>query len=420
MKKLSVLSLILALILILGGCAVSDDAAVIIVNGESVTRGDMMQEIDSQLNYNQQLNAMYQAYYGFDPGLTTDRNEIANELINTRINILVSLQKAKELGFDQLTAQEEAQLDSDAQDQYDYIIAQTIPVYFPDLSGDEATKAAQDMANENGVTVANYRAELRDSLILSKLQNDVVKDVTVDENAVTTQLEANIAQQKTMFDETPSLFGDYYNQQYDTLYYAPEGFRVVKHVLIQFTDEDATIINQKMDILTQAAANVGQAKSDGTDLTAPQAAMDEAQAALDAARETARNNIQAKVDEVLALVNAENADFDALIEKYSEDTGMPATGYAVKEGYESFVEVFTKGAMSLEKVGDVSAPVYSDYGCHIIRYEKDIPAGNYEQEAARTAVEKSLLSAAQEERFFEELEKWINASKVKVYTDRLK
>ena len=87
----------------------------------------------------------------------------------------------------------------------------------------------------------------------------------------------------------------------------------MKHILVQFTENDLTAINQKRDALVQAAGKVGQAKNDANaDVDAAQQEMDAAQAALDEAIAAARENIQARVDEVLALATAEGADFDAL------------------------------------------------------------------------------------------------------------
>ncbi|MPM62053.1 Foldase protein PrsA 3 [bioreactor metagenome] len=63
-------------------------------------------------------------------------------------------------------------------------------------------------------------------------------------------------------------------------------------------------------------------------------------------------------------------DFEKLLAEYGTDPGMQgdtnAAGYLVGEGA-SFVEPFLKAALALVKDGDVSEPVQSDYGWHIIK-----------------------------------------------------
>ena len=420
MKKTVVLALMLALALLLSGCAAGDDAVIVDVNGQTITKAALNADIDAQINYNQQLNSFYLSYYGDTPGFTTDREEVAQTLIDSHVDRLVALQKAKELGLDQFTEEETAQIRQAAQERYDSVISQAAATYYADLEGEAATAAAVELAKENGATLEKYQASAEESMLLVKLELDAIKDISVDEANVTAALEEKANEQKALFEETASLFGDYVNQQYDTIYYAPEGYRMVKHILVMFTDDDNTIINQKMDDLTQAAANVGQAKNEGTDTTDAQAAMDAAQAELDAARAAARENIQSKVDEIYALATAEGADFDALVAQYNEDTGMPEDGYAVCDGYVSFVEVFTTAAMALENEGDVSAPTYSDYGCHIIMYTGDVPAGIRQDEATVSALRDSMLVEAQDKVLSSMLDQWVSEAQVKTYPDRLK
>ena len=145
----------------------------------------------------------------------------------------------------------------------------------------------------------------------------------------------------------------------------------------------------------------------------------EATAALEAAKETARQNIKAKVDEVYALATAEGADFDALVAQYNEDTGMPAIGYAICEGYAYFVESFTAAGMALENVGDVSEPVESTYGYHIMQYSAEIPEGPAALEDVRAELEAEVLTTKQDAAYTEAVNQWVSEADVKTYTDRL-
>jgi peptidyl-prolyl cis-trans isomerase D len=176
--------------------------------------------------------------------------------------------------------------------------------------------------------------------------------------------------------------------------------------------------------LTDAQAALENAAEDA-DKDALQSAVTEAeqavaaaQAAYDEAAATTKANAKAKADEVYALAAAEGADFDALVTEYSTDS-MPAEGYAIREGFASFVTEFTEGAMALQNVGDVSEPVESTYGYHIIQYASDVEEGAVALEDVQSVISSSLLSQKQNETSAATLAQWVSEANVKTYADRL-
>lgn len=418
MKKLMKISLLLALSLLLAGCGAKGSQVIIDVNGVTVDRDALIQEIDAQIDYNTQMNALYQSYYGVNPGFTTDREQVTQDVIDNRVKTLVALQKADEMGLGQMTADEEAEIEKGVQAQYDALIQSAISGNFADLPQDEAVKKAEEMAAENGITLERYRESAIKSLKITKLQAAVCEGVAIDENQAVSTQEMRIEEDKKTYTATPMSFGDYLNSGAGVPNYAPAGYRLVKHVLVQFGEEESAAINDKAKMLTLAAAAVGA--SEGDQKAAAQLEMDKATAALEEARAAARNSVQARVDEIYALATAENADFDALVNQYSDDAGMPARGYAMCEGHTSFSQAFLNAGMGLEKVGDVGQPVATDYGYHIMYYAADIPEGPYDRENALESIKAEMLEAAQEEVFFAQLEQWIDAAEVKTYPKRLK
>jgi peptidyl-prolyl cis-trans isomerase C len=79
--------------------------------------------------------------------------------------------------------------------------------------------------------------------------------------------------------------------------------------------------------------------------------------------------------EVRALVVVDGADFAAIARKYSEDPSVKSNGGNI--GWISARQVdraFWAGATALQKQGDVSEPVLSSFGYHIIRLEGKRPA----------------------------------------------
>ncbi|MBQ7039941.1 MAG: peptidylprolyl isomerase [Clostridia bacterium] len=72
---------------------------------------------------------------------------------------------------------------------------------------------------------------------------------------------------------------------------------------------------------------------------------------------------EALAKEIASKANLEN--FDSLIKENNNDPGQPAEGYLVYDGA-GFVDEFTNAAMAFTKVGEVSQPVLSTYGYHVI------------------------------------------------------
>lgn len=76
----------------------------------------------------------------------------------------------------------------------------------------------------------------------------------------------------------------------------------------------------------------------------------------------------ARAEHVLALARAEDADFVAMMKEYSDDPGSAADGTTyVIEGSGQFVPEFEAAARALEQPGQISEPVQSTFGYHLIR-----------------------------------------------------
>ena len=114
--------------------------------------------------------------------------------------------------------------------------------------------------------------------------------------------------------------------------------------------------------------------------------------------------------------------FEDLIAEYGTDPGMQ-TESNLKNGYPIHADSiiydanFTKAAAALEKVGDVSDPVISSFGIHILHYLRDIPAGAIElteeqKEQLKADIESERISLA----FSEYYDQWLASSDV-VWTE---
>lgn len=441
MRKKCILALMLAAMLVLSGCALvtvdeaADNARVILdVDGETVNKAVFHNMVEYQLYQNQQMNSYYQML-GLTGSFSTDENTVAQEVLASYTNSLVAKHKAAELGFDQMTEEENQEIQETAEKNYEELLTEIKDHYLADsasLDEAELRQKAMEYANENGMsTLENYLDSAKIEKSVEKLRADTVKDVTYTQEELQAKLDAEAAANKTTFESNPDYYGYYLNNGTPVYYNAP-GYRMVKQVLVKFTEEDNTALTEKNTELSQAKTALNDAQSalteaaEDADKTALQAAVDEAQAKLDevqaaydALKETAYANIQAKADEIYQKAIAEGADFDALVAEFNEDTGMPAAGYAVREGYSFFVASFVDAAMALEKVGDVSEPVKSDYGFHIIQYSADITEGTVALDTVSDTLGAELLSEKQDQAYADALAAWVSEAKVESHLEKL-
>lgn len=441
MRKKCILALMLAAMLVLSGCALvtvdeaADNARVILdVDGETVNKAVFHNMVEYQLYQNQQMNSYYQML-GLTGSFSTDENTVAQEVLASYTNSLVAKHKAAELGFDQMTEEENQEIQETAEKNYEELLTEIKDHYLADsasLDEAELRQKAMEYANENGMsTLENYLDSAKIEKSVEKLRADTVKDVTYTQEELQAKLDEEAAANKTTFESNPDYYGYYLNNGTPVYYNAP-GYRMVKQVLVKFNEEDNTALTEKNTELSQAKTALNDAQSalteaaEDADKTALQAAVDEAQAKLDevqaaydALKETAYANIQAKADEIYQKAIAEGADFDALVAEFNEDTGMPAAGYAVREGYSFFVTSFVDAAMALEKVGDVSEPVKSDYGFHIIQYSADITEGTVALETVSDTLGAELLSEKQDQAYADALAAWVSEAKVESHLEKL-
>ena len=322
-----------------------------------------------------------------------------------------------------------------------------------------------------------YVEAAKQSKAEEKLKDYVIKDVTVTEEELQADFDAKVASQKETYDATPSSYVSAKNSG-STVYYAPAGVRLVKQILLKFSDADQAVIDElntkitdKNNAVSTLTSSVRDALGSDTEVTvedvtaqvkvtmeqpegvstvatvsdltadftsdvnedvqdlAKQLAQAQAELAfyqeqLTAAREAGWANLSDKADDILAKL-ANGADFDVMIAEYNDDSGMASGstaskngGYAVCEGYTSFDSDFLAAAMALEKVGDVSGQVRTQFGTYILLYADDVTEGPIDLETVRDSLTSSLLTTKQNDTYDAQVEDWKNADGMKITTHR--
>ena len=114
--------------------------------------------------------------------------------------------------------------------------------------------------------------------------------------------------------------------------------------------------------------------------------------------------------DAIAEQYAAGIDFKTLIQKYSSDKtdmNLSRNGYLFHPDSATWPDAFKEAAMKLEAPGEISAPVYSETGVHILWYAGEAPAGDHvltEEEQAQ--LNASALQFYQNERLLELCEAW--------------
>ncbi|MBQ6951757.1 MAG: peptidylprolyl isomerase [Clostridia bacterium] len=395
MKKLFSLLMALMMLMTVVCSAVAEDAAqvALTVNGEEITAAEV--EEYAQLLYNN----------GFTENV--DYTQAVTYL--TEETILK--QKIKEFSLDQYTDDEKAAFNLDAQAQWEADIAAYVEYYLT-----EDTEEARAQAREDAIAyyeAYNYNQEaILDNLLLSesytRLQNYILegKDTAVTEEDIAAAFQEYVLQDKEMFEGNVYMYELYQMYYGYESWYQPEGFRGVTHILLP--------VDEALLTAWQDARALSEEAEEGAENTAD----------VEAARQAVLDSCKEQIDAIYSrLENGES--FEALIAEYGTDDGMKneeylKNGYAVHPDSMSYDADFVAGAFSekVQKVGDVSDPVVSQFGIHILQYVKEIPGGPVEMtDAIHDEILEYLTSSKENSFYSEAVGGWVSASEIVVNDD---
>lgn len=409
MHKRVILALVLVLALFMStSCSliVKDEAVdmatpVIEVAGKTITKGEVKTLIEEIHDYNEQ---MYSYYYGmtYDRTSETSIADAKEQAVQSLIESAVLNAKLAEYGYDVFAEEELAEIEATAKEDYDLYYDTIKTFYFSgsELTGEELDAAIlEEMAYMGYPDLESLVEESKFTKAQEKLVAEVNKDITVSEEELTTEYNARVESAKASYTAAAYTYGTAINNG-ETPYYAPEGYRYVKHILLEMSDEDKAAISEIENAI--AALAVGEDAAELNDQLA-------------AAKEQAYLNLQPKVDEITAKL-AEGADFDALIAEYNQDPGMngETEGYLVCATSIDWVTEFKDASMALANVGDVSGAVRSEYGIHIIKYQSDLAAGEIGLENVREALTAELQSTKESNNIDANLAKWVEEANAKI------
>lgn len=355
--------------------------------------------------YNDQLTT--QIFAGYNAEEISD--SLLQEVLSYMVSDKIIEEKAKALGLTTLTAEDESAIAAEAYeiyaDQLAYYSAFVTEIGMTPEAINEA--AAEYMETEEGISLESITQELKDTWWAQKFYDYTVQGVTVTDEEVKAEYDALLASQKENFTAYPEEY-EYAHTNNDLLLYNPEGYRAVKHILIPFTNvEDEAAATDLMDQIAQLDPS-----QDAETIMQYQSQLDAIYASL-----------EATADEVLNKLNA-GESFDSLIHAYGADDGMAmepmhSKGYYISSNSFLWSNEFVEGAMMLEKVGDISAPVRSSYGVHIIQYVADVKAGEVPFAEVQAQMKEEVLAMAQADYYEDQRALWLQSANVQYYPERL-
>ena len=334
-----------------------------------------------------------------------DADEVAEETLNRvleeQAGDKIIAARARQLGLTELTDEDLAQIEAKAAENYEGQLND----FMAFVGGTDREAAAQQLAEEGGITLESITEQLKQTWWTQKFYDYTVKDVTVTDEEVQACYTDLLSRQKEAFAATPEDF-EYAHLNGSAIVWRPEGYRAVRDILIPFdTETDAAAAERLLDDLDMI-------DEDPEALASTQAALD----ALYAPLEKKAEAVQQKL--------ADGGDFAALMDEYGTSEALQSEPL-LSEGYyitdNSFVNSmeYVEGSMMLEQPGQVSAPLRSAQGVHLVQYVGDVTPGEVPLSEVEDAVRAEALSQKQADYYAEQRKALLEEAHVKYYPERL-
>lgn len=201
---------------------------------------------------------------------------------------------------------------------------------------------------------------------------------------------------------TYEMISSYYSMSGTPFHYIPEGYRGITHILLSVEQELLDKYNDLKARLEESRNGETEPAAEATESAEATEAPAETEEPVteemvEAARQAILDSRKDTIDEIMKKL-ADGANFEDLIAEYGTDPGMQdetnlKNGYSVCKESTTLTPEFVDAAAALEKIGDVSAPVVSNFGIHILHYLRDVPAGQLEMTEEELAELKEQIES---------------------------
>ena len=392
MKTLRMIAIMMTICLLMAisAMAEADDPIVVRVGDFTFTRSQLQSAIDTDIEFTELLSQETLT----DEARQAQRDDIIERFIDAG---LIQC-KLREAGRNDFTADEEESLKTAARNLYDQLWkglwqrAQD--------SGEEFTEAqVTEYLEESGYSIEAIYEEYKATERRYRAIDLYCPAITLTEDMVREFYETQFLNpDRERYENDIDLYEQEILALRNESFYTPAGYRAIQQILIEYPDEvNKGLAKEKMQFAQaaqavasalQPLANAAATAQGWDDISEACANYAEAAKALEAVRKAVVEKrealtmplIQARVDEIREQFEA-GIDFTSLIDRYSADTNAQNTekgGYPVHPDSKNWPAEFLEAAKALQKPGDISGPVLTDLGVHILYYASDIPEGEHE------------------------------------------
>ena len=361
-------------------------------NGGQLYSGEVLEEYNAEL-----------ARYVFEGYSEADVSQgLLDEVLENMVAERVLELHAQELGLYELTAEDEAQIAAQAQQDYEEQVRYYRSLVRTEGMSDEETEAAarEELLANEGVSLETLEADIKAGWWMEKLYDALVADVTIGSSEIVTAYNEALADQKERFlvsaedYETAQLSGE-------VIVYNLPGYREIKMLSLPFDSFDTI---EKVDDLTLTMANL-DAQADAEQIAALQAEIDACYAPLESLAE-----------QILAEFTA-GTDFDSLVKTYGDSADADSCYICADSAL--WTQEVIDAAMALRVPGDVSAAVRTGDGVYLLQYVGDVPEGTVSMNDVYDAISAQTLETAQYMAYENQINSWIEEADAKFYPERL-
>ena len=385
------LCVFLFVVLLLFGCSLAgaEDPVVVRVGDVRFTKSQVHPLLQTDIQLAQVIDGVY---------LTEEERKTQKEATIERI-IGVGLIEAKleDAGQNDFTEEEEAILKENARNYYEQLwqgIWQKVEESGENFTEDQLSEFLED----SGYTVKAIYEEMKASERRFRAVGLFCPGLVITEDMIQEYYrEQFLNPDRERYENNLDLYEEEILAQRNESFYTPEGYRGIKQILLSYPGEveralrnerarvnlDVRQLSSAVQALV-AAATTAETWEDMKDARASyDAADEEMNAALKDYTEKRKKRTEPLIQPTAEAIRNEmekSADFDSLIRKYSTDTSetnLGLTGYPFHPESKNWSKEFAEAARALEKPGDISRPVYSDLGVHILYYAAQIPGGEH-------------------------------------------
>ena len=280
------------------------------------------------------------------------KQQLTDSVLEHFIGLGVLENLLREAGQAEIDGQTQRLLDEQALKTYESVwqqMAALIREESPDASDGMIDAFLADM----GCTEDAYRQQLELELKNQRVLNLYCGEITLDDGEALAYYERQyVSVCRERYEGNIPLFEQEVLVDGGISYYVPEGYRRIKHIVMALPE----------DIASRLSALSGSSSI--------------SEDAWQALKDAAGKAMKPKTDAIYqALEDGES--FESQMALYSYDTGVAPedAGYLIHADSELWDDGFLEAAMALEHPGDVSEPVVTAAGVHIILYAGDEPAG---------------------------------------------